>query len=116
MRPGIGGIARGETAELVEQQQDRRTAATQERPRHLLTLTGEERALDIGAGAFAIAIAPLAREVIGVDIVPELASIRSALVQAPRPVTSETAPPTISSPAAPGAAAAMKAGPSARNR
>jgi len=66
----------GETAELVAQQQDRRTAATQERLRHLLTLTGEERALVIGtgagAGAFAIALAPLVREVIGVDIVPEL--------------------------------------------
>jgi len=64
----------GETAELVAQQQDRRTAATQVRLRHLLTLTGEERALDIGtgAGAFAIALAPLVREVIGVDIAPEL--------------------------------------------
>jgi tRNA/tmRNA/rRNA uracil-C5-methylase (TrmA/RlmC/RlmD family) len=64
----------GETAELVAQQQDRRTAATQVRLRHLLTLTGEERALDIGtgAGAFALALAPLVREVIGVDIVPEL--------------------------------------------
>jgi ubiquinone/menaquinone biosynthesis C-methylase UbiE len=62
----------GETAELVAQQQDRRTAATQERLRHLLTLTGEERALDIGAGAFAIALALLVREVIGGDIVPEL--------------------------------------------
>jgi hypothetical protein len=36
----------GETAELVAQQQDRRTAATQERVRHLLTLTGEERDLE----------------------------------------------------------------------
>jgi ubiquinone/menaquinone biosynthesis C-methylase UbiE len=62
----------GETAELVAQQQDRRTEATQERLRRLLTLTGEERALDIGPGVFALALAPLVREVIGVDIVPGL--------------------------------------------
>jgi ubiquinone/menaquinone biosynthesis C-methylase UbiE len=64
----------GETAELVAEQQDRRAAATQERLRRLLTLTGEERALDVGtgAGAFAIGLAPLVRVVVGVDIVPEL--------------------------------------------
>ena len=64
----------GETAELVAEQQDRRTAETGERLRRLLTLTGEERACDVGtgAGAIAIALAPLVREVVGVDIVPEL--------------------------------------------
>jgi ubiquinone/menaquinone biosynthesis C-methylase UbiE len=63
----------GETAELVGEQHDRRAAATQERLRRLLTLTGEQRALDVGtgAGAFAIALAPLVREVIGVDVVSE---------------------------------------------
>jgi ubiquinone/menaquinone biosynthesis C-methylase UbiE len=37
-------------------------------------LTGSERALDIGtgAGAFALALAPLVREVVGIDVVPEL--------------------------------------------
>ena len=64
----------GETAQLVAEQQDRRAAETGERLRRLLTLTGEERALDVGtgAGALAIALAPLVREAVGVDVVPEL--------------------------------------------
>jgi len=62
----------GETAELVGEQHDRLEEATQERLRRLLTLTGEERVLDVGAGAFAIVLAPLVREVIGVDVVPEV--------------------------------------------
>jgi len=64
----------GKTAGLIAEQQDLRAAATQERLRRLLTLTGGERALDAGtgAGALAIALAPLVGEVVGVDIVPEL--------------------------------------------
>jgi ubiquinone/menaquinone biosynthesis C-methylase UbiE len=64
----------GKTAALIAQEQDRRAAATEEHLRRLLTLTGEERALDVGtgAGALAIALAPLVRAVVGVDIVEEL--------------------------------------------
>ena len=64
----------GETASLLAEQQDRRAADTESHLRRLVTLTGEERALDIGtgAGAMAIALAPLVAEVIGVDLVPEL--------------------------------------------
>ena len=63
-----------ETAGAVADLQDQRAAETHERVAGLLTLTGEERALDVGtgAGAFAIALAPLVREVVGVDVVPEL--------------------------------------------
>ena len=64
----------GETAQLIAEQQDRRAEETGERLRRLLTLTGNERALDVGtgAGALAIALAPLVREVVGADVVPEL--------------------------------------------
>jgi SAM-dependent methyltransferase len=53
-----------------------RAAALAERLDNLLTLTGEERALDVGsgAGAFAFAIAARVREVVAVEIDEELAS------------------------------------------
>jgi ubiquinone/menaquinone biosynthesis C-methylase UbiE len=62
------------TAALVAEQQDRRAAETRERIGRLLAPSGEEQALDIGtgAGAFAIALAPLVRHVVGIDLVPEL--------------------------------------------
>jgi SAM-dependent methyltransferase len=54
--------------------QDARAAETEARLLRLLDLRGDERALDVGtgAGAFALALAPHVREVVGVDIVPEL--------------------------------------------
>ena len=63
-----------QTADEIADLQDRRAAETHEKVAGLLTLTGEERALDVGtgAGAFALALAPLVREVVGVDVVPEL--------------------------------------------
>ena len=64
----------GETATLIAEHQDRRTAETSERLHRLLAPSGEERALDVGTGAgeVAIALAPFVREVVGIDIVPEL--------------------------------------------
>ena len=54
--------------------QDRRAVETRERLRRLLSLTGGERALEVGtgAGATAIALAPLVRSVTGVDVVSQL--------------------------------------------
>jgi len=63
-----------ETAGLVAEEQDRRAEATRQRLRRIVRLTGDERALDAGtgAGALAVALAPLVRDVVAVDIVPEL--------------------------------------------
>jgi SAM-dependent methyltransferase len=65
------------TAERFVAQQDARAGELAERVRAFLVAGGDERALDVGcgAGALALALAPLVREVVGVDRVPELLAL-----------------------------------------
>jgi SAM-dependent methyltransferase len=62
------------TAERLGRLTDERADALRGRVRRFVPLTGDERALDAGtgAGALALALAPLVREVVAVDVVPEL--------------------------------------------
>jgi ubiquinone/menaquinone biosynthesis C-methylase UbiE len=65
------------TAERVAARQDARAARLAGEVRDFVRPTGEERALDVGtgAGALALALAPLVREVVGLDPVPELLAL-----------------------------------------
>src|SRR5436305_13041011 len=71
------------TAEQVAEHAARQVEAVREELRTLASFEGVERALDAGTGAgtLALALAPLVREVVGVDVVPELleAARRDAL-------------------------------------
>jgi ubiquinone/menaquinone biosynthesis C-methylase UbiE len=68
------------TAERVAARQDSRAARLAEEVREFARPSGDERALDVGTGAggLALSLAPLVREVVGLDPVPELLELARA--------------------------------------
>ena len=74
------------TAERVAERERERREELRGKVREFVPLTGEERVLDSGAGtgALAFALAPLVREVVALDIVPELLDLgRKAAAEFP---------------------------------
>ena len=68
------------TADRVAARQDARAARLADDVREFVAPRGDERVLDVGtgAGALALALAPFVREVVGLDPVPELLELARA--------------------------------------
>ncbi len=64
----------GATADRVAEHAGQQIDMVRDQVRSFIAPSGDERALDAGTGAgtLALALAPLVREVVGVDVVPEL--------------------------------------------
>src|SRR3989440_7430047 len=77
----------GATADRVAEHAEQQVETVREQFRSFVQPNGDERALDVGTGAgtLALALAPLVREVVGVDVVPEL--LERARAGAPENVT-----------------------------
>ncbi len=78
MSPSTDRFAR--TAGRIAARQDARAVELAQQVRDFVRPRGDERALDVGtgAGALALALAPLVREVVGLDPVPELLELARA--------------------------------------
>src|ERR687887_2185135 len=77
----------GATADRVAEHAGQQVVMVREQLESFVAPRGDERALDVGTGAgtLALALAPLVREVVGVDVVPEL--LERARARAPANVT-----------------------------
>src|SRR5436190_15535511 len=77
----------GATAERVADHSRQQIETVREQLRTFVAPNGDERAVDsgTGAGTLALALAPLVREVVGVDVVPEL--LERARANAPANIT-----------------------------
>jgi ubiquinone/menaquinone biosynthesis C-methylase UbiE len=75
------------TADRVAEHAEQQVAKVREQVESFVSPRGDERVLDVGTGAgtLALALAPLVREVVGVDVVPEL--LERARARAPANVT-----------------------------